>query len=103
MSLNSIDFNQILNIAPSGHLETIQNVIKDTSPNQEHQNHHQLKQKLYKCHQSLSEFLMPLKSTDFNQILNIAPSEHVQTIQNIIKDASPSQEHQIHHQLQQEL
>ena len=46
---------------------------------------------------------MPLKPTDFNQILNIAPSGHVETIQNVIKDTSPSQEHQIHHQLQQEL
>ena len=41
---------------------------------------------------------MPLNSTDFNQILNIAPSEHMQTIHNVIKDTSPSQEHQYHHQ-----
>ena len=34
MPLNSTDFNQILNIAPSGHLHTIQDVIKDTSPSQ---------------------------------------------------------------------
>ena len=32
-------------------------------------------------------------STDFNQILNRASSEHMQTIQNVIKDTSPSQEH----------
>ena len=35
---------------------------------------------------------MPLNSTDFNQILNIAPSGYVETIQNIIKDTTPSQE-----------
>ena len=38
-------FNQIFNIAPSGHLQTIHNIIKDTSPSQEHKNHHQLQQK----------------------------------------------------------
>ena len=42
MPLKSTDFNQILNIAPSGHVEIIQNIIKDTSPNQEHQNNCQL-------------------------------------------------------------
>ena len=36
---------------------------------------------------------MPLNSTDFNQILNIGPSGHVQAIQNVIKNTSPSQEH----------
>ena len=36
---------------------------------------------------------MPLNSKDFNQILYIAPSRHMETIQNIIKDTSPSQEH----------
>ena len=36
---------------------------------------------------------MPSNSTDFNQILNRASSEHMQTIQNVIKDTSPSQEH----------
>ena len=36
---------------------------------------------------------MPSNSTDFNQILNRASSEHMQTIQNGIKDTSPSQEH----------
>ena len=35
---------------------------------------------------------MPSNSTDFNQILNRASSEHMQTIQNVIKDISPSQE-----------
>ena len=44
MPSNSSDFNQILNITPSGHLLTIHNVIKDTSPSQECQNHHQLQQ-----------------------------------------------------------
>ena len=97
---NSTDFNQILNIASSGHVQTIQNVIKDTSPSQEHPNHHQLQPKIYKCHQSLRGFLMPSNSSDFNQILNIAPSGHMQTIHNVIKDTSPSQEHQNHHQLQ---
>ena len=79
MPLNSTDFNQILNIAPSGHVETIQNIIKDTSPSQEHQNHHQLQPKIYKCHQSLRGFLMPSNLSDFNEILNIAPSGHVET------------------------
>ena len=36
---------------------------------------------------------MPSKSTYFNQILNKASSEHKQTIQNLNKDTSPSQEH----------
>ena len=93
MPFNSTDFNQILDIAPSGHLETIQNVIKDTSPSQEHQNHYQLQQELQKCHQSSRGFLMPLNSTDFNQILNITSSGHVQTIHNVIKDTRVSQEH----------
>ena len=56
-------------------------------------NHHQLQQKLQKRHPSLRGFLMPSNSTDFNQILNRASSEHMQTIQNVIKDTSPSQEH----------
>ena len=103
MPSNSSDFNQILSIAPLGHLETIQNVIKDTSPSQEHQNHHQPQPNIYKCHWSLRGFLMPSNSTDFEQILNKAPSEHVQTIQNVIKDTSSSQEHQNHHQLQPEI
>ena len=100
MPLNSTDFNQILNIAPSGHVETIQNVVKDTSPSQEYPNHHQLQPKIYNCHQSLRGFLMPSNSLDFNQILNIAHSGHMKTIHNVIKDTSPSQEHQYHHQLQ---
>ena len=94
MPSNSSDFNQILNIAPSGHVGAI---------SQEHQYHHQLQQELKKCNQSLREFSMPLNLTDFNQILNIAQSGHVETNQNVIKDTSPSQEHQYHHQLQQEL
>ena len=76
MPSNSSDFNEILNIAPSGHVETIQNVIKDSSPSQEHPNHHQLQSKIYKCHQSLRGFLMPSISKDFNQILNIASSNN---------------------------
>ena len=75
-------------------MQTIHNVIKDTSPSQEHQYHHQLQQELWKCHQCLREFLMTLNSTDFNEIFNIAPLGHVETIQNVIKDTSPSQEHQ---------
>ena len=84
-------------------MQTIHSVIKDTSPSQEHQYHHQLQPEIYKCNRSLRGFLMPLNSSDFNQILNIASSGHVETIQNIIKDTSPSQEHQNHHQFQQEL
>ena len=103
MPSNSTDFNQILNIAPSGHMHTIQNVIKDTSPSQEHPNHHQLQPKIYKCHQSLRGFLIPSNSLDFNQILNITPSGHMQPIHDVIKDTSPSQEHPNHHQLQQKL
>ena len=52
-------------------------------------NHHQLQQKLQKCHPCLRGFLMPSNSTDFNQILNRASSEHMQTIQNFIKDFPP--------------
>ena len=101
MPLKSTDFNQIFNIAPSGHVQAIQTVIKDTSPSQQHQICHHLQQEIYKCHQSLKEFLMPLHSTDFNQILNVAPSWHVQTMQNAIKDTSPSQECNNLHQLHQ--
>ena len=93
MPLNSTDVNQILNIAPSGHMQTIHIIIKDTSPSQEHQYYHQLKQELQKYHRSLREFLMPLNLTYFNQILNIDPSGHVETIQNVTKD---SQEHPNH-------
>merc|ERR1712243_47625 len=89
---NSSDFNQILNITPSGHLQTIHYVIKDTSPSQERQNHHHLQQEFLKCHQSLIGFLMPSNSLDFNQILNITPSGHLQTIHNFIKETNPSQE-----------
>ena len=102
MPSNSLDFNQILNITPSGHLQTIHNVIKDTSPSQERQNHHQLQQEFLKCHQSLTGFLMPSNSSDFNQISNETLSEHLQSIHNVIRDTSPSQERQKHHQLQQE-
>ena len=74
MPLNSTDFNEIFIIAPLGHVEAIQHIIKDTSPSQEHQNHHQLQPKIFKCHKSLRGFLMPINSLDFNQILNIALS-----------------------------
>ena len=100
MPLNSTDFNEIFNKAPLGHVETIQNVIMDTRPGQEHHNHHKLQPKIYNCHLSLTGFLMPSNSSDFNHILNIGPSGHVQAIQNIIKDASHSQEHPNHHKLQ---
>ena len=103
MPLHSTDFNKIFYIAPSWHVETIQNVIKDASPSQEHQNHHQLQQELLKYHQSLRVFLVPSNLSDFNKILNIAPSGHVETIQNVIKETRTSQEHQNHHQFQQEL
>ena len=56
-------------------------------------NHHQLQQQTEQCHQSLIAFLMPSNSTGFNQILNRASSEHKQTIPNVMKDTSPSQEH----------
>ena len=103
MPLNSLNFIQILNMAPSGYMQTIHNVIKDTSPSQEHPNHHQLQPKIYKCHQSQRGFLMPSNSSDFNQILNIAPSGHMQPTHGVIKDTSPSQEHPNHHQLKQKL
>ena len=35
MPSNSSDFNQISNIGPLGHVETNQNIIKDTCPSQE--------------------------------------------------------------------
>ena len=96
-------FQPNLNIASSGHMHTIQNVIKDTSPSQEHQNHHQLRPEFLKCHRSLRGFLMPSNLLNFNQILHIiTPSGHVQAMQNIIKDSSPSQEHENHPQLHQE-
>ena len=43
-------------------MQTIKNIIKDTSPNQEH------------------------------QILNLASSEHMEKLQNDVKDTKPSQE-----------
>ena len=58
MPSNSSDFYQILNIGPSWHLQTIHDIIKDTSPNKENQNHHQHHQELKKCRQSSKEFLM---------------------------------------------
>ena len=103
MPLNSTDFNQIFNIAISWHVQTIHTVIMDASPSQEHPNHHQLQPKIYKCHQSFRGFLMPSNSLDFNQILNITPSGHMQPIHDVIKDTSPSQEHPNLHQLQQKL
>ena len=76
-------------------MKTFQNVIKNTSPSQEYPNHHQLQPKIYKCHQSLRGFLMPSNSSDFNQILNIAPLGNVETIQNVIKDPGSSQDKKI--------
>ena len=38
---------------------------------------------------------MPSNSSDFNQMLNIAPSGNVETIQNVIKDPSSSQNNKI--------
>ena len=102
MLSNSSDFNEILNIAPSGHMQTIQNVLKDASPSQENQNHHQLHKKFPYCHRSLRGYLMPSNLSNFNQILNITPSGLVQAMQNVIKDSHPSQEHQNHRQLHQE-
>ena len=95
----------LLIILPQGHVQIIHNVIKDISSSQEHQNHHQLQPEIYKCLQSLRGFLMPSNSSDFNQILNIAPSVHVHAIRihNVIKGTSLSQEHKNHHQLQEEL
>ena len=45
-AFNSLDFNQILNIGPSGHVQAIHNVIKDTSTSQEYQNNHKFQQEL---------------------------------------------------------
>jgi hypothetical protein len=97
--LKSTNFNQILNIAPPGHVQTIHNIIKDSSHSQEHQNHHQLQQDFQKYlrsfkiigflpnfkHQSsltpampfLKGILMPSNSTYFNQIPYIVSSEHI--------------------------
>ena len=88
MPSNLTDFNQILNLAYSGHMQSrtpalVRNV----------HNHHRLQQQLQQCHRSLRVILMPSNWTDFNQILNLASSEQMQTIQNIIKDTSPSQEY----------
>ena len=95
-----IRFQPNFKYSSSRHMQNIHNVIKDNSTSQEHPNHHQLQPKIYKCHQSLREFLMPSNSSNFNQILNIATSGHVNPIQNVIKDTSTSQEHQNHLQLQ---
>ena len=57
---------------------------------------------LQQCHPSLRVFLMPLNSTEFNHILNTGSSGPLHTLHNVIKDNSPSQEHQNHHQLQQQ-
>ena len=54
---------------------------------------------LQQCHPSLIVFLMPLTSTDFNQILNLALSKPVQTIHNVMRDTSPCQEYPNHHQI----
>ena len=81
-------------------MQTIQNVIKDTSPSQEHQNHPQLQQEL----SSIFEWVLDaFKLNLFQPNFNLAPSLHVQTIQNVIKNTSPSEERQNNHQLQQEL
>ena len=92
MPLTTADFNQVFNITPSWHVQTIQNGNKGTHPSKRHQKHHQLQQEIQKCHLSLKEFLVLLNSTDFNQILNIASSEHIQIIKNVIKDTSPNQD-----------
>ena len=74
MPLNSTDFNQILDMAPSGHVQTIYNIIKDTSLSQEHQNHNQLQQECWKCHLSLSKFLIHSNSSDS---ITFLPKQHV--------------------------
>ena len=83
-------------------MHTMKNVIKDSSPSLEYKNHYQLQQEFLKYHQPLRWFLMASNTPNLNQILNITPSGHLQTIHNVIKDTSPSQECQNHHQLQQE-
>ena len=106
MPLYSTDFNQILNIASSGHVDTIQNVINDTSPSKEHQNHHQFHPNHQSCHPSLRVFLMPSNLTDLHQILNIASAGHMQT-KRPSKTASrtPPPVRNVHnpHRLQQQL
>ena len=55
MPLNSLDFNKILNIPPSGHVQTIGNIIEDTSLSQEHHNHQDRKStRLNSSHSSVS-------------------------------------------------
>ena len=56
-------------------------------------NHPRLHQQLQQCYQFLRVILMPSISTDFNQILNLAYSGHMQTIKNVIQDTSNSQEY----------
>ena len=51
--------------------------------------HHRLQQQLQQCHQSLRVILMLSKPTDFNQILNLASSGLMQTIQIMTKGTKP--------------
>ena len=103
MPSNSSDFNQISNIAPSGHVQTIHNVIKDTGPSQELQNHHQLQQELQKCHKSYSGVFYAFKLNRFQ--LNFkhtslrAYAHHTKRHQR----HQPQSVKSNHHQLQQEL
>ena len=60
MPSNSSDFIQILNIAPSGHMQTIHKIIKDTSPCKEHQNPPKLHQELPQRLMTFLEFLLEL-------------------------------------------
>ena len=90
------DFNKILNIAASGHVETIQNIIKDISPSQEHP----ASSKYTEMSAIFESVLDALNSTDINQIINIG---HEQTIHYVIQDTSSNQEDHNHHQLLQEL
>ena len=94
MPSNSSDFNQILNLASLGHMQTTKNVIKDTTttptPVRNVHNHHRHQQQLQQCHQSLRVILMPSNSTDFNQILSSASSGYMQIIQNAIDRCQPN-------------
>jgi len=85
MPLNLTDFNQSFNITPIMHVQTIQKVIKDTSPSQEYQ-------EIINSSTNAKNVIYLCRGSWCIQILNIALSGHAETIQNVIKDINPSQE-----------
>ena len=73
MPLNSLDFNQNLYTAPSGHVKTIHNINKDTSPSQQHHNHHQLQKELLEMSSNFERVLDALKLNRFQPNFKHSP------------------------------